>query len=575
MDDLSKRIEALEKEIKELKSLKKPNSNMFGRSYSQVGDSSSDFLIKTKGQVKVQWGSKFIDLIKDGKINVDSKFIFNGKVGVKDGIYVGDDGSVYLKSGETVINLIGEVGTTYVSFLGKQETTSEEKYTALRNIGFIYPNMSSVDSSSLQNGIIYIESEQKLYIVQDGSLSEFNFKFPNPFTEQFIVQKNDTSLGAILIKGSGIYNSLAFDGLYIFTEDGETYLQSGGVINISVDDTTVINIAKGKTTIKNVVESNTFQSIGADYDNGFMLIMEDGGSTLYVDNLIVRNATDEVKGLAYPTTWSLSNNVITKVEEVSDPGLGNGYALSLLYENQYKVGDQLYVYGAATVDDFCSKIVKVPVEVKALNTETGNIVYVSVLTSLLEEPITEIPDLLGHTTFLIGSDDTSQLIRQSEHNIDLVECSDIQEEQDIASVKGRFGVLDELGLKERDNNAGSEPDISGTGTYSEQGYFDNAGYTTNSTLAEDDNSTRFASTEWVQQLLKEPIKAINEAELGTPTSGGSPIVIAFNGTGWEYLEIPYDLISRLESLETDVQSLKSDVQALKADVQALKAAASA
>lgn len=102
---------------------------MFGRSYSQVGNTDSDFLIKTKGQVKVQWGSKFIDIIKDGKINVDSNFIFSvksvDKLGVKDGIYLTDDGAVYLKVGSTVLNLVGEAETTYVSFLEEQETTAE------------------------------------------------------------------------------------------------------------------------------------------------------------------------------------------------------------------------------------------------------------------------------------------------------------------------------------------------------------------------------------------------------------------------------------------------------------------
>jgi hypothetical protein len=67
--------------------------NLFGSGYDTVGSSNSNFLIKTKGKVKVQWGSKYIDLIKDGKINVDSKFIFKEKeVGVKDGIYIIDDG---------------------------------------------------------------------------------------------------------------------------------------------------------------------------------------------------------------------------------------------------------------------------------------------------------------------------------------------------------------------------------------------------------------------------------------------------------------------------------------------------
>ena len=217
--DLLKKIESLEKRLSELESQKKQNLSMFGRSYSQVGNSDSDFLIKTKGQVKVQWGSKFIDLIKDGKINVDSSFIFTAKsadkLGVKDGIYVTPDDSVYLKLGDNILNLVGGVGTTYVSFLEEQETTSEQKYTALQNIGFIYKDINSISNLSLKNGIIYIEAEEKLYIVKDGVISEFTIAFPNPFTEQFIIAKSDSTNGALLIKGQGISNSVAFEKLFI------------------------------------------------------------------------------------------------------------------------------------------------------------------------------------------------------------------------------------------------------------------------------------------------------------------------------------------------------------------------
>ena len=74
--DLLKELESLKKRIETLesKASDKNSLQMFGRSYSQAGSSNSDFVIKTKGQVKIQWGSKFIDLIKDGKINVNSKF---------------------------------------------------------------------------------------------------------------------------------------------------------------------------------------------------------------------------------------------------------------------------------------------------------------------------------------------------------------------------------------------------------------------------------------------------------------------------------------------------------------------
>lgn len=66
-EELIKRIEELENRIQKLESNK---VKLFGRSYTQIGDKDSDFLIRTRGQFKVQYGTKFIDIIKDGKINI-------------------------------------------------------------------------------------------------------------------------------------------------------------------------------------------------------------------------------------------------------------------------------------------------------------------------------------------------------------------------------------------------------------------------------------------------------------------------------------------------------------------------
>lgn len=38
--------------------------NMFGKTYNTIGSTDSNFIIKTKGDLKVQWGGKFIDVIK-------------------------------------------------------------------------------------------------------------------------------------------------------------------------------------------------------------------------------------------------------------------------------------------------------------------------------------------------------------------------------------------------------------------------------------------------------------------------------------------------------------------------------
>ena len=47
--DLLEKIKTLESRLDKLESEKKNSLAMFGRSYSQAGNSNSDFLIKTKG----------------------------------------------------------------------------------------------------------------------------------------------------------------------------------------------------------------------------------------------------------------------------------------------------------------------------------------------------------------------------------------------------------------------------------------------------------------------------------------------------------------------------------------------
>lgn len=535
-NEVLSKLEALQKEIQELKT-QKNNLKMFGRSYSQAGNTDSDYLIKTRGQVKIQLGNKFIDLLKDGKINVDSKFIYKEKqVGPKDGIYVigeGENQEVVLVVGSQQINLKGEIGNTYVSFMGEQETDAESKYRALVNIGFIYKDLASLDSTALQNGIIYVEADQKLYTIKDGQASEFSFEFPNPFTTQFVISKNDTNIGSLLIKGSGINNSVAFESLYLFTEEGMSYLKSDGEINILIGDKTYINVTQSKTTIKTVVETNTIQSIGASNDSGFMLYIDDTGSTLIVDNLIVRNQTDSTSSSAYPVKWSLDNNIITNLDQVSDPSLGDGFALSLKYENTYKVGDFIYFYGQIDVTDFSVKLIKIPAEVKALNTETGNIVYVSILQDLIQdvESLSELPNCIGQTTFLIGSDQKLEMIRTSQHNVDVIECQTVQEEQDIQCIQSRLGNLTELGLSERDNVSKNDLPIEGSGFYSLNGFFKRAGYTSDYMLPEGDDSTKLASTEWVRNLLKNMLpEGVITAYHGDAIPDGWAICDGQNGT---------------------------------------------
>ncbi len=486
----------MDKELKQLedrvKKLEKNSSNLFNSSYNNVGSSTSDFLIKTRGKVKIQWGNKFIDLLKDGELNVDAKFIYKAQeVGSKDGIYVigsGDSAQIILVSGGSQITLKdnSEIGTTYVSFLGEQETTSDQKYTALKNIGFIYKDLSDINSNSLQNGIVYIENESKLYLIKNGETSTFSVDFPNPYTKQFIISKNDDIKGALVIKGTGDKNSLMFDSLSIYSAGSSNYINTSGSLCFTMGESEKLVINDSQAVFSTSVVSQTFQSKSASADSGFRLYINSEGSTLEVDNLIVRNSTDSIKEFICPSYWYKENNIISKAKDRSN----NKYELTLEYENKFKVNDLLYVYTS-----FENKLILVYLRV---DSSSNNIITVSVQNT--EEAPSQLNKYIQYkTVYLIASNQEISLLKRSSENIDLLKSTSFDDEQNLKKVTTRIGNVEELGLKGKESN--KETVIKGTGIYSDNGCFLKAQYTSNYDLPTNDSSTKFASTEWVNKLI--------------------------------------------------------------------------
>ena len=305
--DLEKEIKELKSKIDALEKSSKSRNILFGSSYSNSGSTSSDYLIKTRGKVKIQIGNKFIDLVKDGKLNVESEFIFNkSEIGSKDGLYVIDNGNkVVLVSKGTQIDLLGEMGSTYVSFLGGQTTTSDQKEQALKNIGFIYDTID--DYTGINNGIIYVESMHKLYIVQNGQFSEYSVEIPNPYIGQFTISKSDDKQGAIVIKGKGNTNSLKFDTMEIYSNQQQvSYINSDSQMIFAIDGDNVVDINQSDTIISNTL---TIKELKLNNSPTFSLTTENQKSTLMVDNLVVNNVTNEL-----PTgTIVMFNGEITNI----------------------------------------------------------------------------------------------------------------------------------------------------------------------------------------------------------------------------------------------------------------------
>ena len=276
---------------------------LFGRTYSTVGNSDSDFIIKTRGQVKVQWGKKFIDIIKDGKLNVDVSFIGSvdsyNDIGSKDGLYyVKENGSIYLVVNGNKINLLGDVDGTYVSFVSKQDTADEQKGQASKNLGIRYSSKDEATEYGVTNGIVFLEDANRWYIVEDGVFTLYPSELESPYKKQLIISKEDNSIGALVISGQGNGNALIFnagsDTLSIYKDFDNYSVDSSSPIITTVGTTSTAELGLDGLSLSKSLFCDSIESSSASDSTGFKLYMLDGKSILSVDQLMVRESSDIV-----------------------------------------------------------------------------------------------------------------------------------------------------------------------------------------------------------------------------------------------------------------------------------------
>lgn len=279
--------------------------NIFGRHFEEVGKASSDFLIITKGQVKVKWGNKFIDLIKDGKLNVEAQKIFNS-VESKDNIDTGKDG-IYITSNKEIYvvydgNLIPIVqspdDSEYVSYI-EQNKTGQEKEVAQSNIGAISNTMNDAINSGIKNGIIYIIDELTLYLVKNGEFTPVKMDIPNPFTYPITIKLGSKSNYSLFIdgyfsdNGSGIIVGSEGNGLHVYCENDGTYIDASSKVDLRINGSNIITVLSSGISVNGnidvvrgkYVQCDTIKTINGSKTNGTYI---DKGE-IYCDNIHVRN----------------------------------------------------------------------------------------------------------------------------------------------------------------------------------------------------------------------------------------------------------------------------------------------
>lgn len=289
-------------------------AQLFGKNYQEAGSSSSPLLLRSNGEIKLQWGNKFIDLVKNGKINSEAKdYIFTVDTSDEikaNGIYlVTEDSSIWINVEGTKTRL-SDTNTTYVSFLTEQETTPEQKQQALTNLGLIYENIDALNKANLITGLAYVVETNKLYLIQNRVVSEYQMTSTLPTSGKF----DDLAISNLTIKNNTI-NS----GQLILAINDIPYLQLNDNILCSVPFLV-----------------DKLQSVNYNYNkSGFALYQDNGKSVLDIDSLNWRNIESELpkNQKTYITYTILGDfNIVTEVTDVSSE-TESLYKLQLKYPN--------------------------------------------------------------------------------------------------------------------------------------------------------------------------------------------------------------------------------------------------
>lgn len=297
-------------------------AQLFGKNYQEAGSSSSPLLLRSNGEIKLQWGNKFIDLIKNGKINSEAKdYIFTVDTSDEikaNGIYlVTEDSSIWINVEGTKTKL-NNTDTTYVSFLMEQETTPEQKQQALTNLGLIYENIDALNKANLVTGLAYVVESNKLYLIQNKVVSEYQVASALPTSGKF----EDLTISNLTIKNDTINSSQL-----ILTINNIPYLQLNDNVLCSVPFLV-----------------DKLQSINYNYNkSGFALYQDNGKSVLDIDSINWRNIESELPKnqkdyIKYTTLGEY--NIVTQVSEKgrNEETGESSYELTLKYPNTFVEG---------------------------------------------------------------------------------------------------------------------------------------------------------------------------------------------------------------------------------------------
>ena len=309
---------------------------LFGRSYETIGETSGDLLLKTRGNVKVQVGSSFVDLIKGGEINASVDVIKEASSleSISDnGLYI-IDAALYARYEDNTIPLVTSEQINAVSYLEQSNITLEQQIQAQKNIGVYYDTEDAVSQNNISNGFVYIKGKG-LCNISGQQIDQ-------------LLSLNYLSSETINLSSLQIANTLKL-GDTQFTKNSLTLSED---FEISLNQQQLLTISNFYTNINNTLQVDAIQSDNKTFS--LYTNNSNGESYLKVDNVSCSNSTFEYQeNIIYNQYYYKSkNNVIRNVTVDDDTG---AITLKLGYDVTYSEGDTLHTEFNKITYDFTVK----------------------------------------------------------------------------------------------------------------------------------------------------------------------------------------------------------------------------
>lgn len=287
-----------------------------GKPSTVVGKQNTNLVLRGQA-IKIQYGNKFIDLIKDGKLCTGQSFTEDTTEQTLEEGFENIDDKIYLVSGEKKFNLSDLTDKRYVSYNNTQETTGVQKTQSLKNSGLCYDSVNEIPNDFV--GISYVISENKLYSCNNGNIVEYISTVSNDLVINSLQCKN---LNAESIRiGSNV----------------KLYESS----NNAVFDVKSLQIGSYFLLKDNILTTTNIQSEDYSDTQGYNLYKNDNDEyVLHIDRVEERDNSKYIQNLFESNCNSNFDNIITEQSSYNEVYT----QLTLKYAHNYKVDDVIGIY---------------------------------------------------------------------------------------------------------------------------------------------------------------------------------------------------------------------------------------